>query len=248
MDAGDIEFTDPRTSHVMIQPSFELGKQRSKEYWTKVRFTPKAGKMLIFPSWLYHGVDPNMSGKTGKDGERVIISSNVSNGLIMAKLRVDRIIEADRQKVCNLARLAHGESLFADIPFSEAKFFKAFDNTLHEPGTYLSLKVSLAEKIVGFCYALLGGYYIGEDAKVVTVITIAIAPETRSRLLGGKAALHLTHGIEIWAKGMGASYILYHATSGTNPTNSDRFFQKLGMTTLGGNYGARLNGESGISG
>jgi uncharacterized protein (TIGR02466 family) len=77
-NAGDIEFTDPRTSHVMNQPSFEPKKQRSKENWTKVRFTPKAGKMLIFPSWLYHGVDPNMSEKTGNDGERVIISFNMS--------------------------------------------------------------------------------------------------------------------------------------------------------------------------
>lgn len=77
-NAGDIEFTDPRTSHIMDQLDFEPGKQRSKENWTKVRFTPKAGKMIIFPSWLYHSVDPNMSDKTGKDGERVIISFNMS--------------------------------------------------------------------------------------------------------------------------------------------------------------------------
>lgn len=167
---------------------------------------------------------------------------------MMAKLRVDRVVEVDRKKVCGLARLAHEESLFKDIAFSEAKFFKAFDNTLHEPDIYLGLKVSLGDEIVGFCYALLGGYYIGEDAKVVTVITIAIAPETRSKVLGGKAAMRLTRGIEIWAKSMGATYVLYHATSGTNPTSSDRFFRKLGMTTLGGNYGVRLKSESEASG
>ena len=77
-NAGDIEFTDPRTPHVMNRPSFEPKKQRSKENWTKVRFTPKPGKMLIFPSWLYHSVDPNLSTKAGKDGERVIISFNMS--------------------------------------------------------------------------------------------------------------------------------------------------------------------------
>lgn len=167
---------------------------------------------------------------------------------MMSKLTVDRVVEADRRRVCDLARLAHEESLFKDIAFSEAKFFKAFDSTLHEPDTYLGLKVSLGDEIVGFSYALLGGYYIGDDAKVVTVITIATSPETRSRILGGKAALRLTRGIEIWAEGMGASYVLYHATSGTNPTSSDRFFRKLGMTTLGGNYGVRLNSESEVSG
>lgn len=77
-NAGDIEFTDPRTSHVMNQPRFATKQKRSKENWTKVRFTPKAGKMLIFPSWLYHGVDPNMSDKKGAEAERVIISFNMS--------------------------------------------------------------------------------------------------------------------------------------------------------------------------
>jgi hypothetical protein len=168
--------------------------------------------------------------------------------VIIVKLRVERVAEADRQEVCNLARLAHDESIFEDIKFSQAKFFRAFDNTLNEPDTYLGLKVSLGEEIVGFCYALHGEYYIGDDAKVVTVITIAVSPEHRSKILGGKAALRLTRGIEIWAKGMGASYVLYHATSGTNPTISDRFFRKLGMNTLGGNYGMRLNSECGVSG
>lgn len=77
-DAGDIEFTDPRTPHIMNQPSFIPNKKRGQESWTKVRYTPKAGRMLIFPSWLYHSVDPNLSEKTGKDGERVIISFNMS--------------------------------------------------------------------------------------------------------------------------------------------------------------------------
>ena len=77
-NAGDIEFTDPRTPHIMTQPSFQPGQKRTKENWTKVRFTPKPGKMILFPSWLYHGVDPNLSTETGEAGERVIISFNLS--------------------------------------------------------------------------------------------------------------------------------------------------------------------------
>lgn len=167
---------------------------------------------------------------------------------MMPKLKVERVISADREQVCDLASLNHAESLFSEIVFSRSKFFKAFENTLQEPDTYLGLKVSFGGEIVGFCYALLGGYYIGEDAKVVTVITIATSPKIRTRILGGKAALRLTRGVEIWARGMGASYVLYHATAGINPTGSDRFFRKLGMTTLGGNYGMRLTDEGGASG
>ena len=77
-NAGVIEFIDPRTPYVMNQPTFEPGKKRPKECWTKVNFTPEAGKMLIFPSWLYHGVDPNLSNQKGNEGDRVIISFNLS--------------------------------------------------------------------------------------------------------------------------------------------------------------------------
>lgn len=75
--SGDIEFTDPRTAHVMNEPSFAPDKERSTENWTKVRFTPDAGKMLIFPSWLYHSVAPNMAQTAGPESDRVIVSFNM---------------------------------------------------------------------------------------------------------------------------------------------------------------------------
>ena len=77
-NAGDIEFTDPRTVHIMNQPSFKPDQKRSQENWTKVRFVPRPGKMIIFPSWLYHGVDPNLCEQQGADADRVIISFNLS--------------------------------------------------------------------------------------------------------------------------------------------------------------------------
>lgn len=75
---GDIEFTDPRTMHIMQQPKFRVGKKRSRENWTKVQFTPTAGKMLIFPSWLYHGVNPNLTNEKGDAADRIIFSFNLS--------------------------------------------------------------------------------------------------------------------------------------------------------------------------
>ena len=76
--SGDIEFTDSRTAHMMNQPKFIPNTKRKKECWTKVKFAPEAGKMLIFPSWLYHSVEPNMSKETGDEGNRIIISFNLN--------------------------------------------------------------------------------------------------------------------------------------------------------------------------
>jgi uncharacterized protein (TIGR02466 family) len=76
--SGDIEFIEPRTVHLMNQARFQPNKKRAKENWTKVRFTPREGRMLIFPSWLYHAVDPNMSELVGDAADRVIISFNIN--------------------------------------------------------------------------------------------------------------------------------------------------------------------------
>jgi len=76
--AGNIEFVEPRTAHLMNQPRFVPNQRRPKDCWTKVRFTPVPGRMLIFPSWLYHAVDPNMTKETGDAANRIIISFNLN--------------------------------------------------------------------------------------------------------------------------------------------------------------------------
>ncbi len=77
-NSGVISFTDPRTANVMKQPRFKAANRRPKGCWTKVHFEPEAGKMLLFPSWLYHSVAPNLSNEKGSDADRIIISFNMS--------------------------------------------------------------------------------------------------------------------------------------------------------------------------
>ena len=75
---GNIEFIDPRTENLMQQPRYAPNKKRPKHCWTKANITPKPGRMLIFPSWLYHAVAPNLSEEVGPASQRVIISFNLS--------------------------------------------------------------------------------------------------------------------------------------------------------------------------
>lgn len=75
---GDIEFVDPRTEQLMNPARFQPNRKRPKNCWSKVNFTPKAGKLLIFPSWLYHSVSPNLSTLKGNAGERIIVSFNLN--------------------------------------------------------------------------------------------------------------------------------------------------------------------------
>lgn len=75
---GNISFTDPRIASVMCQPKFQPGIKRPRSCWGKVNFTPRPGKMLMFPSWLYHAVAPNLTEAKGDASERIIISFNMS--------------------------------------------------------------------------------------------------------------------------------------------------------------------------
>jgi uncharacterized protein (TIGR02466 family) len=76
--AGNIEFIEPRTVHLMNQPRYRPNTKRAKENWTKVRFEPVPGRMIIFPSWLYHAVDANTSKEEGDKRNRIIISFNLN--------------------------------------------------------------------------------------------------------------------------------------------------------------------------
>lgn len=80
--SGDIECIDPRTENLIQPPRYAPNKQRPRSCWSKVTFTPTSGKLLIFPSWLYHGVAPNLSTEKGQAGERVVISFNLSQSKI----------------------------------------------------------------------------------------------------------------------------------------------------------------------
>lgn len=76
--SGKIEFTDPRTVHLMNNAKFKPKTRRKSECWTKVKIQPTAGKLLFFPSWLYHSVEPNLTEGTGRESDRVIISFNIN--------------------------------------------------------------------------------------------------------------------------------------------------------------------------
>lgn len=76
--AGAIEFTDPRTMQVMNSANFIPNKRRKSEVWSKVKIKPVPGKMLIFPSWLYHSVEPNLADGEGNASDRVIVSFNAN--------------------------------------------------------------------------------------------------------------------------------------------------------------------------
>jgi uncharacterized protein (TIGR02466 family) len=68
-NCGGIFFNDPRPASQMLIPPIV-----THSLWTfpKVSYKPHAGTMLLFPSWLLHGVEMNMSEEV-----RISLSFNI---------------------------------------------------------------------------------------------------------------------------------------------------------------------------
>lgn len=58
-NSGEIVFYDPRPQAHVLEPKV---RERNLYNSAKRRVTPRAGMLLLFPAWLEHSVDPNLSG------------------------------------------------------------------------------------------------------------------------------------------------------------------------------------------
>ena len=60
-NSGEIVFNDPRSAAHMVMPERVKDIKPPSHLWREVRVIPLEGRMLMFPSWLWHCVEPNES-------------------------------------------------------------------------------------------------------------------------------------------------------------------------------------------
>ena len=59
-NSGQIVFNEPRAAAHMVMPRRKEGQPPS-HLWSEVRVDPLEGRIIIFPAWLWHCVEPNES-------------------------------------------------------------------------------------------------------------------------------------------------------------------------------------------
>ena len=69
-NSGNLMLYDPRPGVQMTMPNRKEGKL-SPEFWRVIHYEPKAGRCIMFPSWLWHEVKSNESNQT-----RISVSFN----------------------------------------------------------------------------------------------------------------------------------------------------------------------------
>jgi uncharacterized protein (TIGR02466 family) len=76
-DSGRIFFTDPRPQALVVSPRYAPNVQRKREAWSEVYFEPIEGRLVLFPAWLTHEVEPNLSDADGPAADRISLSFNL---------------------------------------------------------------------------------------------------------------------------------------------------------------------------
>jgi len=88
-NCGHIWFTDPCGERHIDLPVMADKKQKPTHYWREVHYQPIEGRIIMFPGWLTHEVDHNMSDLKGEKGWRVSVSFNFKQrwkkGMYVAK-------------------------------------------------------------------------------------------------------------------------------------------------------------------
>jgi uncharacterized protein (TIGR02466 family) len=69
-NSGHLKIDDPRAAASMCRPRQKEGKT-DQRLWRETHYEPKAGRLIMFPAWLMHCVDPNES-----DDIRISVSFN----------------------------------------------------------------------------------------------------------------------------------------------------------------------------
>jgi hypothetical protein len=151
--------------------------------------------------------------------------------------------EADWQAAHYLAREAHLNTIFRDIPFAEEKARAIYDRACKDPDRFglifaapNSSEPLKQESLYGFAAIHAGEYFLGKGTLIATVQTLNVSQKLSGTLLGGKVALRLVKAVRHWAKTRNCAHLMVHVTNGVNALEADEFFRRCEMKTVGGNY------------
>lgn len=96
-DCGLLYFTDPRAQALVMPPYYDQ-QRRSALTWNEVHYQPIEGRLVVFPAWLAHAVQPNLTREEGPAGDRISVSFNFHQRRIGARpdgARAHGVVRAD---------------------------------------------------------------------------------------------------------------------------------------------------------
>lgn len=129
----------------------------------------------------------------------------------------------------------HAESAYSFLPFDREKVRRMMTAYIDSSETQCGLVAEKEETLVG----MLGGYltdYFFCDEKIACDVILFIDRKYR----GSSAAARLIRAFRAWASERGASEICLGVSSNINTERAGMFYERMGLTHVGGVYKQRL--------
>lgn len=76
-NCGRIYFSDPRVQAQILRARIQMEGVKEAHNWSEVFYEAIEGRLILFPAWLVHEVEPNLSDEQGDAGNRISISFNL---------------------------------------------------------------------------------------------------------------------------------------------------------------------------
>lgn len=172
-------------------------------------------------------------------------------------IRIRRLrAAAELDAVTPLFAEAHRATWIGQVPLNLEKGHAYYSRVLDDPAHHIVLAADRimdrtcsddsVVQTVGLLHGV-AGPHMASDAWIATTRVFFVTPEIRRGLRGGEAALRLLRGFKSWAArvgpdGQGAAAIEIHVTSADDAPRSDKLFRRLGLSPIGGSYGAMTGG------
>ncbi len=96
-NCGLLYVNDPRPQVQVLPPYYDPQRRRA-DTWNEVHYQPQEGRLIVFPGWLVHATQPNLSLKEGKEGDRISVSFNFyqrRRGTGSENLRRKEVVRSD---------------------------------------------------------------------------------------------------------------------------------------------------------
>jgi uncharacterized protein (TIGR02466 family) len=93
-ECGLLSVSDPRPQALVMPPYYDP-KRRHPATWSEVHYQPQEGRLITFPGWLPHAVQPNLTPLDGPAGDRISVSFNFRQRRIGAAGREGEVVRAD---------------------------------------------------------------------------------------------------------------------------------------------------------
>ncbi len=148
---------------------------------------------------------------------------------------IRRARHEDISELVEMGARMHGESAYSFLPFNRDKVRRVMANYIDAPERQCGL---VAEKD-GMLVGMLGGYltdYFFCDERVACDAILFIDRKHR----GSSAAARLIRAFHTWASERGACEICLSVSADINSERAGRFYQRMGLTHVGGVYKQRL--------